>query len=226
MAPKKKMLPAKVMAQAKPQAPVLVLSTNGLVHKSTLDQLKNGVMRAPDPILVVEGEHGLWGGGRWTSEELRSVLVQMVSEGPSLRAVLSSLAESAPPIPKYMTVHQWKAVYPEFKKNLQIADKLRGEMQAEAATELAVQALTDDSLDPRCVKNAVEQFRWSAAKLDRETFGEHRTLEVQQPMAGVSDKDLDQRIKALMADPQVRGVLSAQGFEVMDAEVVSVEPAT
>jgi hypothetical protein len=222
-----KQLPAK--APVKGQASV-VLTNDGLTHKNTLERLKNGLKTAPDTRLIVEDEHCLWGGERWTSDDLKAVLVQMVSEGMSLRNALEALRESAPPMPSCLTVYRWLSVDPEFKKAYLIAQKLRGEMLVESANELVVQALGDSSLDPRTVKNAVEQFRWSASKLDRDTYGDHRTVEVQQPMAGLSDKDLDRRITALMVDPQVRGVLNSQGFEVLDVEVIedispSSEPA-
>lgn len=220
---KKSLVPATV--ETNPQAPVVVAGPEGLVHRSTLAQLRKGFRIPDDALLVIERESMLWNGGSWTSDDVRKVLVRMVSEGMSLRAALEELRESHPPMPSYFTVHGWLGSFPDFKKNYQIARKMRAEAQAEAATELVIQALDDPKLDPRSVKNAVEQLRWSASKMDRETFGEHRTLELQKPLAELSDNDLDVRIKALMADPEVRGVLNDQGFEIMDVEIVESEEA-
>jgi len=219
MAGRKKKQPPPEVVPAKPSG-VVVITRGGLVHRSSLNRLKQGVKVAPSVSMLAEDESCLWAGGRWTSSELRGVLVQMVSDGMSLRDALEALRESCAPMPSYLTVHKWMSANPDFRQAYTAAQRLRGELQAEAATELVVEALDNQEMDPRHVKNAVEQFRWSASKLDRETFGEHKTLDVVQPMAAISDADIDRRIKMLMADPKVRGVLSEGGFNVVDAEVV------
>ena len=219
MAGRKKKLPPLEVVPAKPSG-VVVITKGGLLHKSNLTRLKEGVKTVPSVSMLVEDETSLWGGGRWTSHELRCVLVEMVAEGQGPRDALESLRGSCPPVPSFLTIHKWRQAHSDFDQSLKAAQRLRGEMQAEAATELTMESLMDEASDPRKVKNAVEQLRWSAAKLDRETYGEHKQLDITQPMAAMSDEDIDRRIKMLMADPKVRGVLSEGGFNVVDAEVV------
>ena len=98
-----------------------------------------------------------------------------------------------------------------------------------AATEMVTDALENEQLDSRDVKNAVDQYRWQASKLDRETFGERRTVEVQQkPVQELSDQALEMRIKALVGDKDVKNYLSDKGITVMEAEIVksSAPPET
>ena len=204
---------------------VVVLTRGGLTHKSNMTRLQQGVKTIPVVSMLAEDESCLWAGGRWSSSELRTVLVSMVSDGMNLRDALESLRASCAPMPSLLTVHKWVSAYPDFRESYDAAKRLRGEMQVEAATELVMDSLLDEASDPRKVKNAVEQLRWSASKLDRQTFGEHKELNItQQPMSAISDADIDRRIKMLMADPKVRGVLSDGGFNVVDAEVVEEEP--
>ena len=156
----------------------------------------------------------------WTSEELRVVLVRRVGEdGMTLRDALESLREVAPPVPAYWTLFEWLSVHSGFRKDYQIAKRMRAELLAEAATEAALNITTE--AEAKIAKVQMEQLRWHASKLDRDTFGDHRTVENLQPMAGVSDQDLDQRIKALMADNGVRNALESQGIRILDAEIVS-----
>jgi len=199
-------------------------AVNQVIGASTsckgVNRLRHGSLTTPRLQRNDQALPCLWGEARWSDQELRQVLIQRVTEGQSLWTALDILREISPPMPDRQTVNRWLSMYPDFKSDYLSAQRLRGELQVEAATELAIDALGDPTLDPRNVKNALEQLRWHASKLNRETFGEHRTLEVQQPMAAIADQDLDRRIKALMGDPQVRGVLNAQGFEVLDVEVV------
>lgn len=100
---------------------------------------------------------------------------------------------------------------------------MRAEMLVEAATEMVTDALENEEMDSRDVKNAVDQYRWQASKLDRETFGEHRTVEVQQkPVQELSDQALEMRIKALVGDKDMKKYLADKGITVMEAEIVSV----
>jgi hypothetical protein len=71
------------------------------------------------------------------------------------------------------------------------------------------------------VKNAVDQYRWQASRLDQLSFGEHRTVEVQQkPIREMSEDALNQRIKTLICDKGMKQFLADKGISVMDAEVV------
>ena len=218
---KSKRLPAKAKGKAPIDVPVIIKLRGGLEHKSTLNRLKSGLTLAPDPIMYVETANTLWGGGKWTSADLRSVLIQMEAEGMSQRDALESLRTSSPPMPTLWTVRGWLSAFPDFDKAHKMAGKMRADMMVESATELVVDALDNPKADPRHVKNAVDQFRWQASKLDRETFGEHRQVELTQtPIQEMSDEALDQRIKLLMGNKDMKKFLADKGINVMEAEVV------
>lgn len=217
------------VAKAKPAAMDVALTVKGrrgFAEQRSMKQLKcdsEVISIQIDSEKLVKDEGNIWGLGRFTGEGVRTALVHLVAEGHGLRDALEVMRSSYPPMPSYLTVAKWKQMFPEFERAVKMSERLRGELQVEAATELVVKALNDEELDPRDVKNVVDQFRWNAGKLDREKFGDHKTVEVHQPMGEMSDDALDRRIKALMTDAGVRGVLESQGLKVIEAEVLPAE---
>ena len=150
---KSKILAAKVKASG--NQPIIIQGRNGLSYKSTLNRLKSGLTLAPDPIMYVETANTLWGGGKWTSAELRSVLIQMESEGMSQRDALESLRVSSPPMPSYWTVRNWLSAFPDFGKAHKIAEEMLAAMKLEAfgehwtleAQQRLLAGMSDEALD-------------------------------------------------------------------------------
>ena len=152
---KSKRLPVKAKAKAPVDVPVIIKLRGGMEHKSTLNRLKSGLTLAPDPIMYVETANTLWGGGKWTSAELRSVLIQMESEGMSQRDALESLRASSPPMPSYWTVRNWLSAFPDFGKAHKIAEEMLAAMKLEAfgehwtleAQQRQLAGMSDEALD-------------------------------------------------------------------------------
>ncbi len=127
---KRKARPGSLLATVTPRVdpPIIITGRNGLSHKTTLSRLKCGLKLASDPFILEETANALWCGGRWTSAELRALLVQKVAEGVPLQDVLESMRVSIPPMPSYDKIREWLSKFKDFKTAYRAAEKTRAKM--------------------------------------------------------------------------------------------------
>lgn len=186
-------LPSSANLPATPTEKVVVVASKGL-HLSSLDRLRGRNIALVDPREVTpEGQ--LWGPELWTDDEMQKALVHAVSEGASLKAATEAFKRAPGKWPSYWMVCKWREQSAVFRRDLKIAQKMRGELMAEGALEAAMSADIDTV---GIAKVQVAALQWQAQKLDRDTYGDVKSLEVKQsPEREMSDSELERRIESI-----------------------------
>jgi hypothetical protein len=213
MAKKKQGRDATLVAVEKAEGAQVVMGPSGNVYRTSLSRLRSGAEYLPDPRMAQD--QGFWGEQHWTGDEVRAAIIQLVSEGDSIKNALARLEVEHGRMPNHMTVQKWKSIFPEFKTGLAVARAMRGELAAEAAMEIALET-DEDNYASNNVK--IKALQWQASKLNPEDFGERVSKDVNVNLNGMSDDQLEQRLQALLSIKELRDSLPGQN--VQDAEVV------
>jgi hypothetical protein len=202
------------MAVATPAT--VVMAESGLIHKTSLRRLSGHLETLPDPRQVSNQTY--WGAAQFTGEQVRSLLVHAVSEGTHWRDALAALEKAHGRMPTPLTIEEWLDRYPDFKKRMGLAKRLRGQMMAEAALEIALD-MTEDSVDVD--KARIQHLQWQAGKLDKETYGETKMVDVQHSLKEAPEPDLDARLLDFLRDPEFRKAI--QDSQELANELADIE---
>lgn len=180
------------------------------------------VWRPPIVAEVVGEGVRTWGGGKWNNAEVREALVVLVAAGKGLRRALGQLSQDYGQMPSMWLVGKWLRELPDFKDAYEGALEIRGQVIAEDALDEVMAA--NDKESAAVAKVRADHMRWMASKFSRR-FTDRKVIE-EEITHKLSDSELDNRIKALMADPDlaavVRGTLSET---VQDAEILEEDEA-
>lgn len=201
-----------------PREPVVVIGAMGTVHKTLWNRLKDGAPTM-DPS-VYEDMDGLWGGGKFTGEQVRGLLVQMVSEGVAMQAALAALRQEHPPMPSAYAVERWLMEIPDFKRAMETARRVRGEVLAEAALERSM--VISDKADAAVAKVQIASMQWQASKLNAD-YRDQKSVQIddRRGLQDLPDEELDRRLRLILGDREVRRLAEEKGFRILEAEVVS-----
>lgn len=199
-----------------PKQPILpnqtvVVLDGGLMHKGALQRVMRGVERIPDVTAILADAMPAWGpGGKWTSDDVRTLIVTLVGEGMSLPNALKKLQEAGGTIPALSRVRAWMKELPFFSEAMEAAKASRAEVLAEAALDVAFDCTGETAPQVAAAKLQVMALQWAASKYDRGQFGEKTLVDVQHHAEKLSDEDLERRIQHLLNDPLVKGELGME----------------
>ncbi len=156
----------------------------------------------PSPRMIEDAMGDLWTTKLYTSKDVQSILVQLVSEGLSVPQALARLADvDGLPVPTHYRVGKWIKEVPEFSQAMEVAKALRGEIMVEEALNLALTVNPDTA---QAYRTAIAHLQWHGAKLAPEQYTERKTVEVKNPVNTMSEEDLNRRIADLLAKKQIR----------------------
>jgi len=93
-----------------------------------------------------------------------TAIIQSVAEGMTLRQI--SEMTGMPPVP---TIHYWIAKYKEFKHDMEIAKKIRGEAFAEEAIDIS---RNTNAMKSRADKLKIDTLKWAAKVNNPEQFSD------------------------------------------------------
>lgn len=207
-------LPVASVLRAEATPPVVVVSKSGLMHRTAMDRLRGiGGDRLLTPGDLTPDNR--WGSGKFSSEQIRGLILQGIAGGASLHSVLHDLEAQHGKMPSPFTVYGWRKSLPDFGAQYRDAQACRGELFAEAAAEAAIMA---DEETASADKIRVQAFQWQASRLAKDTFGDHKTLDVQHTVKDMSEAEVDRRLQELLRDPELRAALPAGA--ILDAEIV------
>jgi hypothetical protein len=206
---------------------VIVMSETGLAHRSSVDRLKGRIGSIPDPRQLSVYEK-FWGRELFTSDQVRRMFVDAIGEGFSPNEALERLKNAhGGRMPTAITFKKWEDQFPDFKREMSYAKAVRGDLMADAATEMAL------DMDPEAAQSnkvAIQHLQWQASKLNREAYGEQKsmTIDVNANLHTSDEKDLDRRILEMLRDPELRRALAAdpdleREVKTIEGEVVKID---
>ena len=131
-------------------------------------------------------------GGRPTSytEELGD----LICEGISQKTPLARLCDENDELPTPRTVYKWLRLHKEFVHNYTRAKEDQADYLVEECLDIA-----DGDLEPADKRIRVDTRKWIASRFNVKKYGDKQFIETKDTTDEVSDDDLDERIKALMA---------------------------
>ncbi len=173
------------------------------------------IWRPPIVAEVVGEGIRVWGGGMWTNEEVRTAIIVLVSNGKGIKKALQELEDHGSPMPSHWMVGKWMRDVSGFKDDYEAALEVRGQALVEDALDEVLAAVDRDTA--AVAKVRAEQLRWMAAKFSRR-FTDRKIVE-EEHTHKLSDSELDNRMKALLMDPEVMAALG-NAKEVFDAEII------
>ncbi len=167
----------------------------------------------PPVVAEVVGE-GLrvWGGGQFNNEEFREALVFLVANGEGLKKAVESL-EKYGKAPAMWLIGKWMREVQGFREAYDAALEIRGHLLVEDALDAVL--LANDKESAAVAKVQADQLRWMASKFTRK-FTDRKIVE-EEHTNKMSDADIENKIKALLNDPEVRGALG-EAKQILDAE--------
>ncbi len=132
-------------------------------RKHELVKTENGKLVADPETVPVKGKQK----GRVVypyNIDTSTAIIQSVCEGMTLREI--SKMKGMPPV---STIHYWASKYKEFKHDLDIARKVRGEMFADEAIDIARKTT---SMKSRADKLKIDTLKWAAKVNNPEQFSD------------------------------------------------------
>ena len=93
-----------------------------------------------------------------------SAIIESVCEGLTLKDVAAMTG-----MPPVATIHYWSTKYPDFKRELKVARKIRGEAYADEAIDLARKT---NSMTSRADKLKIDTLKWAAKVNNPEVFSD------------------------------------------------------
>lgn len=206
----------------------------GLAYLGPVSRVRHGVPVGDIRRLVSTDMDGLWGmDGGWSGEDVKKALVRMVGEGLTLRKALKALEdESGGGMPSMYRVQRWLEEDREFSRDMATAERALGEILADAALETMMDTGGAEMTAPAvsAAKELAKALMWRAARANRDKFGDHQKVEVQdnRPHQGKSLEHMKAELANLMADPVIRSAMGKLGLdrpepEPQDAEVVETQ---
>lgn len=208
---------AKPKPSQAPSAPTVDVFPSGGVGITTAARARLGEMNLPNPRSIAAPE--LWGGGLWTTREVKDALLGMVLEGESLRDAIKKLTKEQGSMPTLGKVSRWVIEDESFRGEYRAAQSARGELLAELALDEAM-LVTPDSAAASSVK--IKALQWQASKLAKGVYGDTKTVEL-KGYEQVSDDDIDRKIEALLNNRELRRMLPARILDALSDTPESVQ---
>lgn len=178
------------------------------IYRSASDLLLRGAVSIDVHRAGDDDETKVWGRDLWTGQDVRSALVSLVGSGMSLRAALERLQVEQGRMPSLHTIYTWLGRYPDFDEAYRAAKRQRGEVMAETALEVAI-AVKDT--DPAV---AIKHLQWHSSKLNSD-YRDTSAVEVNaKPVETLTDEQIDRRIAALLANPELAKTLPGPVIDV------------
>lgn len=193
---------------------VVIRTPHGFFRSSVL-KIAAGAEHLPDPRAAKIESGQVWGADFWTDEEVRTALVQTVATGLSIPRALDRLVQEKGRMPALTTIYAWLKKYEHFDEEMQAAMAARGDILMDAATEAAISADNDNFLGEGI---RVRHFEGLAARLNRRYEKKSTVALERREVQTLSDKELDDRIAALLANKELKDSLP-----VIDAELLPDE---
>lgn len=168
----------------------------------------------PPVVAEVVGEGvRVWGGGQFNNEEFREAMVFMVANGQGIKKAVEKLEKDYGVMPSMWLVGKWLRESQGFKEAYDAALEIRGHLLVEDALQEVMDA--DDKESAGVAKVRSEHLRWMASKFSKR-FTDRKIIEEEHTIK-MSDSDLENKIKVLLNDPEVRGALG-EAKQILDAE--------
>jgi len=130
------------------------------------------------------------------SEETAADFCSRIALGESLRAVTSQEG-----MPSHQTVYNWFNKHPEFIEQYARAKEDSADSRVDQIEDIADKVLVG-AYEPAAARVAIDAFKWTSGKHRPKKYGERITTEHtgSVDLKGMSDEELDARIKTLTND--------------------------
>ena len=159
--------------------------------------------------------------GTMARNQVMELICDKTSNGDSLLQICA-----IPGMPTVRQVYAWKRVHPEFKRQLEDAERVRGLRFAERVVD---EAEATDSENHKAQKVKIEANKWMASKLDPSRFAERQIQEQQGDLTSIPTAQLIKEFRAaVMGNKEIISKLSdlekATLGPIIDVEIVSTSP--
>lgn len=132
-------------------------------------------------------------GGRPT--DYTEELGDLICEGVSRKTPLAKICDNDNNLPNPRTVYRWLRTHKEFCHNYTRAK----EDQADYLVEECLEIADDVDIEPADKRIRVDTRKWIASRFNAKKYGDKQFIETKDTTDDVSDDDLNDRIKTLMA---------------------------
>lgn len=122
-------------------------------------------------------------------------LGDLICDGISRKTPLARLCDEDDNLPSPRTVYRWLRTNTEFCQNYTRAK----EDQADYLVEEALTIADDAGIEPADKRIRVDTRKWIASRFNAKKYGDKQYIETKDTTEEVSDDDLNERIKVLMA---------------------------
>lgn len=132
-------------------------------------------------------------GGRPTdyTEELAAEFCSRIAIGRSLRSVVKDQD-----MPSHSSIYRWFASHPSFCEQYARAKEDSADSRADQVEEIADKVL-DGEYDPQAARVAIDAFKWTSGKHKPKKYGDKQQVENTHRFEGMTDEELESRIKSL-----------------------------